>query len=215
MREDVVRQIAEEKVIAIVRGYSEDECVNLAKALCEGGIKLMEITFHQTDADEQKRTVRIIQRLNAEMGDRMCFGAGTVTDVHLVDMADEAGCKFVISPDTDEEVIAETRKRGMVSIPGALTPTEIKKAWKAGADFVKVFPACNVGPSYFKNVHAPLPQAKMLAVGGVNAENMSEYLKAGAVGAGVAGCLFTKEMIKNGEWEKIAQAARTLRNAIK
>lgn len=215
MREQVIDLISKEKIIAIVRGYSEEECLSLAKALCAGGVHLMEVTFHQTDKEEQQRLVTILKRLNAELGDKMCFGAGTVTDVHMVDMAQEAGCRFIVSPDTDEDVIRETVKRDMVSIPGALTPTEIKQACKYGADYVKVFPANRVGPAYFKDVHAPLSQAKMLAVGGVNAENAPEYFKAGAVGAGVAGCLFTKDQIKNGEWDKITAAAEKLCAALR
>ena len=98
----------------------------------------------------------------------------------------------------------------MVSIPGALTPTEIKTAWDNGADFVKVFPACNMGASYFKNISAPLAQVKLLAVGGIKTENALEYMNAGAAGVGVAGCLFQREWIRAGEWNRITAAAEKL-----
>lgn len=213
-KEDVMQKILDEKAIAIVRGYTEEQCLELAKALSRGGINLMEVTFPQTNAAEQAETARVIRRLIAELGDRMCFGAGTVTTPELVDLAYEAGCTYIISPDTDEDVIRRTVELGLVSIPGALTPTEIKKAAKLGADFVKVFPASSMGPAYFKDVHAPLPGIRMLAVGGANTQNGPEYLKAGAVGVGVAGCLFNKSLIADGAWDKITENAKALRAAL-
>ena len=96
----------------------------------------------------------------------------------------------------------------MVSIPGALTPSEIKQAYACGADFVKVFPVSNLGVSYIKNITAPLSHIRMLAVGGVDGSNVKDYLAAGAVGAGVASCLFKKEWIKDGAWDKITEATK-------
>lgn len=208
MKEQVVQRILDKKIMAIVRGYSIEECINLARALYKGGVELMECTFSQTDAEERKLTVETIKALKKELGDVMEFGAGTVTSVEMVKMAKEAGATFIVSPDTNKEVIKATCDADMVSIPGGLTPTEMKQAWDAGADFVKVFPAGTVGPKYFKDVHAPLSQVRMLAVGSVNADNLADYLKCGAVGAGVASCLFTKDWIKAGEWDKITAAAK-------
>ncbi len=214
MRKDVIKKIEEEKIIAILRGYTEEETLNMARALCAGGVKLMELTFPQDSEEKRLEVVRILKKLNAELGDTMCFGAGTVTDCHMVDLAYEAGCHFVIAPDMDPEVIEATRKRDMVSIPGAYTPSEIKQAIKHGADFVKVFPAVNMGPSYIKNVCAPLTQAKLLAVGGVNAENAAEFFKAGCCGAGVGSALFSKEQVKSGDWAGITENAKKLRAAL-
>lgn len=210
MKADVVNRIMQEKVIAIVRGYTKDECIKLARALSVGGVNTMEVTFHQTDAEDQKETCRILKALNEEMGGRMCIGAGTVTTTEMVAWSREAGCRFIVSPDTNLKVIKATVDANMVSIPGALTPTEIKTAWDNGADFVKVFPACNMGASYFKNISAPLAQVKLLAVGGIKTENALEYMKAGAAGVGVAGCLFQKEWIRAGEWNRITAAAEKL-----
>lgn len=214
MKTEVINRILDEKIIAIVRGYTEEECLKLAKALSDGGVNLMEVTFHQSDAQDQLLTRQILKSLNEQLGDKMCFGAGTVTTPEMVAWAKEAGCKFIVSPDTNPDVIRATVEADMISIPGALTPTEIKTAWDLGAGFVKVFPACNMGVSYFKNVHAPLAQVRMLAVGGVNASDAADYLKAGAVGVGVAGCLFKKEWIKAGEWDRITEAAKALRAAL-
>ncbi len=137
----------------------------------------------------------------------MILGAGTVTTAEMVRLAFSAGAEFIISPDTDSSVISETLRLGMVSIPGALTPSEIKTAHVCGADLVKVFPASKFGPSYIRDVTAPLNNIRLLAVGGVNENNILDYLDAGAVGAGVASCLFKKDWIKNGEWGKITEAS--------
>lgn len=208
MRDRVIQKILDEKVIAIVRGIYDEECLNLAKALHEGGVNLLEVTFDQKGHEERLRTVSTIKLLNEKLGEMMAFGAGTVTTVEMVEMAKEAGSKFIISPDTNEDVIRATIAQDMVSVPGALTPTEISQAHRFGADFVKVFPVSNMGVSYIKNVTAPLSHVRMLAVGGVDGSNVNNYMKAGAVGVGVAGCLFKKEWVKAGEWERITEATK-------
>jgi len=152
--------------------------------------------------------VETVKLLVKELGDVMAFGTGTVTTVEMVNLAKEAGAQFIVSPDTNEEVIRATVAADMVSIPGALTPTEIASAHNYGADFIKVFPANVFGPSYIKTVSAPLSQVRMLAVGGVDASNIKDYIAAGAVGTGVAGCLFKKEWVKAGEWDKITEASK-------
>ena len=210
MQEDVLKMISSRKVIAIVRGVYGEDALRLAKALHEGGIGLLEVTFDQSSEEMRKKTLETIRLLNETLGGKMCFGAGTVTSVEMVRAAFDAGAKFIISPNTDAEVILKTRALGMVSVPGAFTPTEIFEAARAGADLVKVFPADVLGPSYFKSVLAPLNNVRLLAVGGVNKENIRAYLDAGAVGAGVASCLFRKEWIREGAWEKVTEAAKEL-----
>lgn len=214
MRQQVIEKIIEKKVIAIVRGIYDEECLGLARALHAGGVDLMECTFDQESAEERQKTVNTIKLLIAELGDQMCFGAGTVTSVEMVNLAKEAGAQFIVSPNTDEAVIRATVAADMVSIPGALTPTEIKFAHDCGGDFMKVFPACNMGISYFKNIRAPLQQCRLLAVGGVNEKDAADYMAAGCCGVGVAGCLFKKEWIRAGEWEKITEASKALLNTL-
>lgn len=206
MRNEVIQKIIDEKVVAIVRGIYDEDCLNLAKALCKGGIKLMEVTFDQKSAEERQRTADTIRLLTEKLGDVMGFGAGTVTTVEMVQQAKEAGAQFIISPDTNLDVIKATVALDMVSIPGALTPTEMLQAHWAGADFIKVFPANQMGPAYFKTVAAPVSQVRMLAVGGINGETVLEYKKAGAVGFGVAGCLFKPQWVKDGQWDTITNA---------
>lgn len=206
MRNEVIQKIIDEKVIAIVRGIYNEDCLNLAKALYAGGVKLMEVTFDQKSAEERQRTVNTIRLLTEQLGNVMGFGAGTVTTVEMVEQAKEAGAQFIISPDTNLNVIRATVELDMVSVPGALTPTEMMQAHWAGADFIKVFPANQMGPSYFKTVAAPLSQVRMLAVGGINGDTVLDYKKAGAAGFGVAGCLFKPQWVKDGQWDTITNA---------
>ena len=126
----------------------------------------------------------------------------------MLELAKNAGAQFIVSPDTNEEVIRATVAAGMVSMPGALTPTEIVTAHAYGADFVKLFPAGTQGTAYFKAVTAPLNHIRLLAVGGVNEKNIADFLAAGAVGAGVGGNLVNKTWIANGEFDKITALAK-------
>ena len=214
LREETIRIIEEKKVIAIVRGVYGEEILRLAQALHEGGVDVLEATFDPLDAADRVRTAETIRMLTENLGDCMLFGAGTVTTEEMVRQAHDAGARFIVSPNTDEAVIRATRALDMVSVPGALTPTEIKYAHNLGADFVKVFPACNMGVSYFRNIHAPLKDVRLLAVGGVKTENAAEYMAAGCVGLGVAGCLFQKDWIRAGEWDRVTQAAKALLAAL-
>ena len=208
MREQLIQRVLDKKIVAIVRGVYGEDCVNLAKALYEGGIELLEVTFDQSKPEELTRTSDSIKLLVERLGDKMVFGAGTVTTIEMLELAKKAGAKFIVSPDTNEEVIRATVAAGMVSMPGALTPTEIVTAHRWGADFVKLFPAGTQGTAYFKAVTAPLNHIRMLAVGGVNEKNIAEFLASGAVGAGVGGNLVNKTWIKNGEFDKITAIAR-------
>lgn len=208
MREQIIQKVLEKKIVAIVRGVYGEDCVNLARALCEGGIELLEVTFDQSKPELLERTSDTIRQLVEQLGERMIFGAGTVTTVEMLELARNAGAQFVVSPDTNEAVIKATVAAGMVSMPGALTPTEIVTAHRYGADFVKLFPAGTQGTGYLKAVTAPLNHIRILAVGGVNEKNIADFMAAGAVGAGVGGNLVNKTWIKNGEFDKITALAK-------
>ena len=208
MREQIIQKVLDKKIVAIVRGVYGEDCVNLARALCEGGIELLEVTFDQSKPEYLNRTSDTIRQLVQALGDKMIFGAGTVTTLEMLELARNAGAQFVVSPDTNEEVIKATVAAGMVSMPGALTPTEIVTAHRYGADFVKLFPAGTQGTAYFKAVTAPLNHIRLLAVGGVNEKNIADFMAAGAVGAGVGGNLVNKTWIANGEFDKITALAK-------
>lgn len=215
MRDRVIKLILEEKLIAIVRGAEPEQCEAVAKALYAGGIRLMEITYNQNAPETWQATADAIGALAKEYEGRMFVGAGTVTSPALVEMTAKAGGAFIISPDTDVEVIRKTRELGLVSMPGAMTPSEIKIAHNAGADFVKLFPVGSLGAGYLKAVKAPLSHIKMMAVGGVNEENAAEFLKAGAVGLGVGGNLAKKAWIEAGEYDRLTAAAKAMVEAVR
>ncbi len=209
MKQEVIEQIKENKLIVIVRGVYGEDCIKLAKALYTGGIKMMEITFDQKNPDELYKTADAIKAIKQEMAGKMLVGAGTVITTKQLDLARDAGAEFIISPNIDKEIIQKTVEYGLVSIPGALTPTEATAAYNWGADFVKLFPVSNFGSSYVKAVSAPLSHIPFLAVGGVSETNIKDFLNDGAVGAGVGGKLVNKEWIKNGEFDKITALAQT------
>ena len=208
MREQIIQKVLERKIIAIVRGVYGVDCLNLAKALYEGGIELLEVTFDQSKPEALDRTSETVKMLVEELGDKMAFGAGTVTSLEMVELAYQAGAQFIVSPNTNAAVIRATVEKGMVAMPGAMTATEVLDAYEYGADFVKLFPIGNLGASYVKALCAPINHVPMLAVGGVNEKNIKEFLDAGAVGAGVGGNLVNKAWIAAGEFDKITALAR-------
>ena len=208
MRDTVIQEVLKHKIIAIVRGMDKEQTVNIAKALYEGGIRFIEVTFNQKKPEEFYKTADSIRAIREVMGDKMYVGAGTVTSVELVDMAAEAGALYMISPDMDEEVIKRTRELGLVSMPGAYTATEAKKAYNAGADLVKLFPCVGDAPAYVKALCAPFNHIPFLAVGGVNADNVAEFIKAGAKGVGVGSCLANKKWADEGRYDLITEEAK-------
>ena len=210
MRENVIETIKKEKLIAIVRGIAPEKCLKVAGALYAGGFRLVEITIDQKTPDSWATTAAAIKAISEAYSGTMEVGAGTVTSVELVELAASAGAKYIISPDTNIDVIKRTRELGLVSMPGALTPTEILTAYNNGADFVKLFPIANLGSAYVKAVRAPISHVPMMAVGGVNETNLREYLDLGMCGAGIGGNLVNKKWVENGEFEKITEVARTM-----
>lgn len=204
----VIQEIAKYKIIAIARGIYGEKCIKLAQALYEGGIKLLEVTFDQSNSQSLQETADTLQELNRVLGNKMLFGAGTVISTEEVDIAAKAGAQFIISPNTDEAVIAETLKQGLVSIPGAMTPSEILSANRLGADFVKLFPSAQLGYDYIRSIRAPINHVMLLATGGVNVDNIGAFLKLGMIGAGVGGNLCSKTLVSEGRFNEITAAAR-------
>lgn len=215
MRETVLEWVAREKVVAIVRGAESSVCTRVAEALYAGGIRLMEITYDQRSPESWEDTAAAIGQAARRFEGRMLVGAGTVTEPGLVELTHRAGGCFIISPDTNEAVIRRTRELDMVSMPGAMTPTEILTAHRAGADFVKLFPAAGLGPAYLRAVCAPLSHVKIMVVGGIDEKNVGAFLAAGAAGAGVGGNLANRQWIRDGAWDKITQAAQLLTGAVR
>lgn len=207
-REEIIKDIEENKIIVILRGFSEEQLLHTVAAMEKGGIKLVEVTFDQSGKTSDNTTAEYIRTLKENFAGKIRVGAGTVMSEEQVELAFKAGAEFIISPDCYEPVIKKTREFGMVSIPGAFTPTEAANAHRFGADFVKLFPNSELKISYLKALIAPLSHIKFLAVGGVNHENMSDYLGAGAKGIGVATAIADKKSIFSGNYEEITQRAK-------
>lgn len=211
---EVMERIRSDKIIAIVRGLESEYMLALADALYNGGITMIEVTFDQKNPDKWRDTCGAIKLISEKFAGRMLAGAGTVMTTEQLELAYEAGAKYIISPDTNAEVIRATKKLGLVSLPGAMTPTECVTAYNAGADAVKVFPAGELGPAYIKAIRAPLSHIPMLAVGGVNEKNAADFINAGCIGLGVGGKLVNIELIKNGKFDEISALAREYIKAV-
>lgn len=214
MREQVIQEVLNKKLIAIVRGQSKEAMEGLATALYEGGISMMEITFAQQKPETFKDTAFAISFLKSTFSGRMRIGAGTVLTLDQLKMAHDAGAEYIISPNTDEELIRETRRRNLVSMPGAMTPSEVMKAHNAGADFVKLFPAGELGTGYIKAIRAPISHVKLLGVGGINEGNAESFLKAGCVGLGIGGELVNSAWIADGRFDLITEKARAFAKVV-
>lgn len=209
MSESLVTRICQTGVIAICRKLYGEDLLRLAAALEQGGVQLMEVTFDQSDPNGLDRTAEAIAALCARFP-QMRIGAGTVLTRDQVDAAKRAGGEFIISPNTDTDVVRYTKQLGLVSIPGAMTPSEILAAHQAGADFVKLFPAASLGLKYIKDISAPINHVKLIATGGISPENFGDYLRAGCRGAGISSALCDKTRIQAGDWNSFTAAARSL-----
>lgn len=194
--------IQQSGVIAIVRFDRSEELVRVAKAVAAGGVKIIEFTFTTPGA------LNLIEQTSRELGDTVLLGAGTVLDPETARAAILAGAEFVVAPTLNLKVIETCHRYGKVVIPGAYTPTEMITAWEAGSDFVKVFPADVGGPAYLKAVATPLPQIKLIAVGGVTLENTRGFIKAGAAAVGVGSNLVERRAIAEGRLEQLTENAR-------
>lgn len=215
MQSEVLKAILETRVIAIVRGIGSGQIVRLAEAIRAGGLRCLEVTFDHSGEDGAGETLRSIRLLRETLGDAMCIGAGTVLSEEEARRAAEAGAGYIISPNVDEAVIRETKRLGLVSIPGAMTPSEAAAAWNLGADIVKLFPAGVLGPAYIKALKAPLAHIPVTAVGGVTPQNAAEFLAAGCVGVGVGGNLVSPRLVAEGRLEEITDTARAYAAAVR
>ena len=210
MKEEIEKIVLDTKVVAIVRGFAPDICLKLADSYRQGGIRLVEVTFNQKAPETWKDTASAIRAIRSEFAGQMRVGAGTVLTEEQLSICEDAGGEYIVTPNVKPALIRSAVERGLVAMPGALTPSEAVDAWEAGASFIKLFPAGSLGPGYVKAVRAPLSHIPFLAVGGVSAANAAEFMRAGCVGVGVGGNLTNKEWIAEGAWDRIAEAAREL-----
>jgi 2-dehydro-3-deoxyphosphogluconate aldolase / (4S)-4-hydroxy-2-oxoglutarate aldolase len=208
-RLEVLGRIEEIGIVPVIRSPSADVAFRAVEAIIAGGIPICEITMTVPDAPA------LIRDLVARLGDRALIGAGTVLDAAAANICLQAGAAFLVGPGLDLDVVAVARKHDVPVMPGALTPTEVINAWRAGADVVKIFPASAMGgAAYLKALRAPLPQIKLLPTGGINVSNLGEYVTAGAAAVGIGGELVDPAAIARGEAGVITDRARALRTEI-
>lgn len=208
MSDKILEKILLHKVVVIVRKTYGEQLVNLAQAMYDGGIRLIEVTFDQADKDNIQKTSEAVSLLNERMPADMEIGAGTVLSQEQVCAAAGARAGFIISPNVNKAVIEKTKELGLISIPGAMTPTEILQAHEYGADIVKLFPAGYLGMRYIKDILAPISHVKLLATAGVNETLFSQLLDAGIAGVGISGQLTDKTLIAQGRFSELRDRAK-------
>ncbi|MBQ8402355.1 MAG: bifunctional 4-hydroxy-2-oxoglutarate aldolase/2-dehydro-3-deoxy-phosphogluconate aldolase, partial [Clostridia bacterium] len=182
MLPDFHTTLTQTRLIAILRGIPGELLPDVLDRLYDGGVRLAEITFDAAGILPMEETAAQIAMAARRMDGKMHIGAGTVLTAEQTELTKNAGGTFIISPHTDPRLIAETKKQGLFSLPGAMTVSEIVTAHRAGADYIKVFPAGSLGADFIKQVHGPLPHVKLLAVSGVSLADVPAYLAAGAAG---------------------------------
>src|SRR5438270_14005441 len=202
-KKSVRDRIVEVGIVPVIRASSSREALLAAEAVAEGGIPIVEITMTVPGA------VEVIRELAKSNSSKILIGAGTVLDAESARRCRDAGAQFLVSPALNVETIEFATRENLLIMAGALTPTEIVKAWKAGADFVKIFPCGQVGGAkYIKAIKGPLPQIPLVPTGGVNLSTAAELLEAGAEALGIGGELVQAEALKSNKPELIVETAR-------
>ena len=203
--EAVAQNVRATGLIAIIRGkFSRDQVVGIAETLLAHQIPVMEVTLNTTGALES------IRQLRTQFGDQMVVGAGTVRTAEQLEEAVAAGAQFTVAPNLDLATVKAAQRHNLLHLPGVFTPTEAQNAFVAGCRMVKLFPSEIVGPRYIKAIRAPLDDIEIVPTGGISAENVAEYVKAGIVAAGIGSALVTGP---NQDLADLANRARALRQA--
>src|ERR1700691_5656834 len=202
-KQEVTNRITEIGIVPVVRASSAKQAMQAAEAVCAGGIPIVEVTMTVPGA------VEVISQLGKSMGSEVLIGAGTVLDADTAERCIDAGAEFIVSPGFDLDTVKFANRAKKVMMAGALTPTEVIAAWKAGSDFVKIFPCGAVGGAkYIKALKAPLPQVPMIPTGGVNLDTAADFIQAGADALGIGGELVSAAALRSGNLDAITEAAR-------
>jgi 2-dehydro-3-deoxyphosphogluconate aldolase/(4S)-4-hydroxy-2-oxoglutarate aldolase len=201
-KESQLRQVLDCGIVAVVRSPDSQQLVEVARALADGGVSVVEITMSVPGALDVLRQVR------QSLGDRVLLGAGTVLDPETARAVLLAGAEYIVAPTVSLDVIRLCQRYDKLVMPGAFTPTEILTAWEAGADIVKVFPADVVGPAFFKALRGPLPQVRLMPTGGVDLTTAAAFLQAGACCLGVGGQLVEPKAVAERNFDRIRDLAR-------
>lgn len=203
-RTSIVRAVEEAGVVAVIRLKEAAKVSAVIETLAAGGVRVLEITMTVPGA------IEVIRSVAGALPDEVILGAGTVLDADTARRVIDAGARFIVAPTFDPDTILACHERDVPAMPGCFSPTEILRAWRLGADIVKVFPATSLGAGYIKDVRAPLPDIKLMPTGGVTPENAGDWIKAGAVAVGIGSSLVDAKAVAAGDFRRIEDAARLL-----
>jgi 2-dehydro-3-deoxyphosphogluconate aldolase / (4S)-4-hydroxy-2-oxoglutarate aldolase len=201
-KEAHLQRVLECGIVAVVRSHDSQQLVEVARALADGGVSVIEITMSVPNALE------VLRQVHQALGSRILLGAGTVLDPETARAVLLAGAEYVVAPTINLDVIRLCQRYDKLVMPGAFTPTEILTAWEAGADVVKVFPADVVGPAFFKALRGPLPQIRLMPTGGVDLSTVVGFLEAGACCLGIGSQLVEPKAVAERNFDRIRDLAR-------
>ena len=206
---DILAKIKETGIVPVIRAKSADEALKLTEAIYEGGINIFEITMTVPGA------IEVIKELTEKYkgNDDVIIGAGSVLDAPTAKTAIQAGAKFIVGPSFNAEMVRLCNRYQIPVVPGAVTPTEVVKAMESGADVVKIFPATLFGPKIIKAIKGPIPQAPLLPTGGVNLDNVADWIKAGSYAVGAGSAIVGK--VQGDNYSKVTEASREFIEKIK
>jgi 2-dehydro-3-deoxyphosphogluconate aldolase/(4S)-4-hydroxy-2-oxoglutarate aldolase len=200
-RHEDLDRVLNSGIVAIIRATSGEQLVQVAEALHDGGVDVIEVTFTVPGV------LDVISAVSKKLGRKILLGAGTVLDPESARAALLAGAEFLVSPTVNVDVIKMCHRYDKLMMSGAYTPTEILTAWEAGADIVKVFPAEVGGPPYLKAIKGPLPQVRLMPTGGVNLQTLPQFIAAGACAVGLGSQLVEKDALERGDFARIRDLA--------
>ena len=207
-RAEITERIRRSGLIAILRHTDAKRAIETAEALQSAGVEVVEVTMNSAGA------LDMLHALHEHFGENLAIGAGTVLSTDAAAQAVDAGARLLVSPHFDERIVQFAVERELAVIPGAFTPTEIFRAWTAGASFVKVFPAGPVGPRFLRDVLAPLNEIPLVPTGGVNLDNAAEFIKAGAAALGLGSALVDPKLVSAGHFDQLRDTARAFLAAV-
>ncbi|MEJ9216908.1 bifunctional 4-hydroxy-2-oxoglutarate aldolase/2-dehydro-3-deoxy-phosphogluconate aldolase [Paenibacillus glucanolyticus] len=208
MGQDQLKKLLHSGIIAVVRRVDEDKVMHVISSLVEGGVTGIEMTM------DSPNVLQVIRDAKKKYGDQAVIGAGTVLDAEAAGSAIQAGAEFIFAPTLNEGTIKAAKRYGKIAIPGVFTPTEMLQAQEWGADVVKIFPASVLGPKFIKDVSGPLGHIKMMPTGGIDLDNIEDYIRAGAVAAGIGGSLIKPAFIENESWDELTALARQFTSSV-
>lgn len=198
---EIISLLVDPGIIAVVRAKDAGQVMPISEALIAGGVTAIEITMTTPGA------IEAIRQAHRQLGSQALIGVGTVLDVATCRAALDAGAQFVVTPVLRPDCVAPTHEANRPIMLGAYSPTEAQQAYEAGADFIKIFPAENLGPSYIKSLRAPLPHLRIVPTGGVDVHNVADFLKAGCAALGVGSSLVSSKILQLADWPALTRRA--------